>query len=541
MTPWARASLALRLLALDPALGGIAVRARVGPARSHLSTQLNRVLPFPVLRLSPTLGADELDGGIDVTASLGSGTMVQRRGILDRAPTTFIVPMAERLAPLMKTRLCTMLETDPPHIIIAFDEGAEPDEAVADSLIDRLAFHVTLDDVACADLTDIDPAGTLTPVTTPDAVTEEIVTLAVRLGITSLRAPTLALRAARAHAALQKRDTVAEPDVLAAAELVLAPRATVMPQPEPEAPPEEQPEPDAQDSQTDTLNIPDDLLLAAIATALPPDVLSAGSKSSRSSSGSGAGARKLGNRRGRPLPPRGTATSPNARVDLFATLRAAVPWQRLRQAHYPDRTGAIVLPQDLRHKRYLDLSDRLLVFAVDASGSSAISRLAEAKGAIELLLAEAYAKRDQVALIAFRGEDAELLLPPTRSLVQTKRRLADLPGGGATPLAAGMKLGLETSLHAQRKGLSPVLILLTDGRGNIALDGTPNRTQAAEDAQTMAGHVVQAGIETIVIDTSNRPEASLRALAGHLHGRYITLPRADARKLSAAVSSSLDS
>ena len=542
MTPWERAVTALHLLALDPALGGIVLRARVGPARDHLMAQVPRVLSHPITRLHPALAAEELDGGIDVTASLGAGTLVYQRGLLDRGPSTFVLPMAERLSPLLKSRLCAVLETDQPHLILALDEGAEPEEAIDDAMIDRLAFHVSLADVPLSELTDIAPLQSLplADVQTPETAIEEMVALAVRLGITSLRTPYLALRAARTHAALNWRKTLVQDDLMAAAELVLAPRATILPTPE-DAPPEEPANPENSTAQEDTLQLPDDLLLAAIATALPPDVLAGGANTSRASAGSGAGARKVGNRRGRPLPPRGTGgTSAHARVDLFATLRAAVPWQRLRREHYPDRTGAIVLPQDLRHKRYLDLSDRLLVFVVDASGSAAISRLAEAKGAVELLLAEAYAKRDQVALIAFRGNEAELLLPPTRSLVQTKRRLAELPGGGATPLAAGMKLGLETAIQAQRKGLSPVLILLTDGRGNIALDGTPNRAEAAEDASAMARHVLQAEVESIVIDTSNRPEAALRTLAGNLQGRYITLPRADARKLSAAVTASLD-
>lgn len=546
MTPWNRACIALQLLAVDPrGLGGIALRARVGPARDAFTDAL-KTLPMPTVRLHPSLSTDALDGGVDVASSLSTGTMVMQRGLLDRAATAFVLPMAERAAPLLATRLSALLDTDMDHLIIALDEGAEPDEVLSPALLDRVAFHVSLEDVARSDLTPMAPVSRINvhDIAIPDNAMDEIVTLAVRLGIHSLRAPTLALRAARAHAALELRTEITREDLLVAAELVLAPRATIMPEQQQEHPEEQAPEqPEEQQPDTgrnDDFTLPDDILLAAIQTALPPDILAGKTTGSRSSSGSGAGARRIGNRRGRPLPPRnGTNTAANARVDLFSTLRAAVPWQKLRRAQYPNKTGAIVLPQDLRHKRYLDLSDRLLIFAVDASGSSAISRLAEAKGAVELLLAEAYAKRDQVALIAFRGDDAETLLPPTRSLVQTKRRLADLPGGGATPLAAGLKRGLETALLARQKGLNPILIMLTDGRGNIALDGTANRPLAAEDATKMAQSISAKNIDSIVIDTSNRPERSLKALAETLRGRYVTLPRADARKLSDAVSASL--
>ena len=186
------------------------------------------------------------------------------------------------------------------------------------------------------------------------------------------------------------------------------------------------------------------------------------------------------------------------------------------------------------------MSDRLLVFAVDASGSAALARLAEAKGAVELLLAEAYARRDHVALISFRGDNAEVLLPPTRSLVQTKRRLAELPGGGGTPLAQGLKCSLETAMTSRRKGLSPLIIVLTDGRSNVALDGSANRTQAAADVQSVARHIAQAKIDCIVIDTGRRPETALRDLALSLRGHYVSLPRADARSLSSAISQTLE-
>ena len=111
------------------------------------------------------------------------------------------------------------------------------------------------------------------------------------------------------------------------------------------------------------------------------------------------------------------------------------------------------------------------IFVVDASGSAALHRLAEAKGAVELLLADCYIRRDQVALIAFRGSAAELLLPPTRSLARAKRSLAGLPGGGGTPLAAGLDAAFALSDSIRRKGQTPTVIVLTDGRANIARDG----------------------------------------------------------------------
>ncbi|MEO1152776.1 MAG: VWA domain-containing protein, partial [Pseudomonadota bacterium] len=191
-------------------------------------------------------------------------------------------------------------------------------------------------------------------------------------------------------------------------------------------------------------------------------------------------------------------------------------------------------------RRYEEKSDRLLVFAVDASGSAAMARLAEAKGAVELLLAEAYARRDHVALVAFRGTEAELLLPPTRSLVQTKRRLAALPGGGGTPLAAGIETGMEIARRGRDHGMTPTLVLLTDGRANIALDGSANRQTAGDDAQRLARLCASQGMPGLVIDTSLRPQSALAALAQTMDAPYIALPRADAHRLSAAVSDRLD-
>ena len=198
---------------------------------------------------------------------------------------------------------------------------------------------------------------------------------------------------------------------------------------------------------------------------------------------------------------------------------------------------ARIRQSDLHVKRFEDSSDRLIIFAVDASGSAAINRLAEAKGAIELLLGEAYARRDHVALVSFRGAAAEVLLPPTRSLVQTKRRLAALPGGGGTPLAAGLEAALEVAMNAQRRGMTPKVCILTDGRANVDRSGAADRVQAMEDAETMSRYYVSNGISAIVIDTGNRPEPKLKHLADALRAPYLAMPRADAQRLSRAVSS----
>jgi magnesium chelatase subunit D len=206
-----------------------------------------------------------------------------------------------------------------------------------------------------------------------------------------------------------------------------------------------------------------------------------------------------------------------------------------------DRAGGLqIRPADIRTKRYRETSDRLLVFIVDASGSAAMTRLAEAKGAVELLLAEAYARRDHVALVAFRGHGADLLLPPTRSLVQTKRRLAQLPGGGGTPLAAGLRTAMEVAQQAQGRGMTPTLALLTDGRANIALDGSADRVRAAADADLLARSVRARGTPALVIDMAPRPQPPLRALADTMAAPYIALPRADARQLSSAVAAALE-
>lgn len=558
---WQRVNLALACLALDPAaMGGIWLRARVGPVRDRVQKGLETALQGHILRrLHPGVGDDALFGGVDLSATLAEGRVVRTRGILG-TPSVLIMPMAERVKSGLAARLAAALDAQNGLSLIALDEGADADETLPSALADRLAIHLDLAEQGLSDAPDLalDPvalaeARALLPrVTLPDSAIAELCEVAARLGVTSLRAPLLALAVARASAALSGEDRVETADLTLAVELVLAPRATQFPQSEPDSAPEEAPEPDQPDTPEDQPDDVDDkdradmppaeLLLEAAKAMLPPDLLarlSAGRAVRASQSASGTGAAKKGNHRGRPLPSRAGRPGGDARVDLVATLRAAAPWQPMRRQMTGQQDRLHIRMSDIRLRQFEETSDRAIIFVVDASGSAALARLGEAKGAIELLLSEAYARRDHVALVAFRGETAEVLLPPTRSLVQTKRRLSQLPGGGGTPLAAGLKAALELALFTQGKGMTPSIALLTDGRANVDLAGMANRAQAAEDATAMARAIRARGWPGIVIDTGLRPTRGLDALARDLGMPYLPLPRADARSLSAAVDASL--
>jgi len=172
---------------------------------------------------------------------------------------------------------------------------------------------------------------------------------------------------------------------------------------------------------------------------------------------------------------------------------------------------------------------------VDASGSAALHRLAEAKGAVELLLADCYVRRDQVALIAFRGREAELLLPPTRSLVRAKRNIAALPGGGGTPLASAIDAAALLAEQVQRRGGTPGLVFLTDGRANVARDGTQGRERANAEALAAAPRLRLLQAPTLLIDTSPRPNPAAAQLAAAMGASYLPMPHAEARRLRDAV------
>jgi magnesium chelatase subunit D len=230
------------------------------------------------------------------------------------------------------------------------------------------------------------------------------------------------------------------------------------------------------------------------------------------------------------------------RLSLIATLRTAAPWQAVRRrADDTEGRGAriVVHREDFRVRRLKQRTETTAIFVVDASGSAALHRLAEAKGAVELLLSECYGRRDRVALVAFRGRTTDLLLPPTRSLARAKRCLASLPGGGGTPLAAGLDAAVALADAVRRKGQTPVVVLLTDGRANIARDGAPGRSKAMADALVAARGLRAAAVTSVLVDTSPKPQEGARKIADEMRASYLPWPYAGSALLSAAVKASL--
>ncbi|MEM8879044.1 MAG: magnesium chelatase subunit D [Pseudomonadota bacterium] len=549
---WYLAERALVCLALGGAdLGGLHLRARVGPVRDRFTNALEKYAG-PFRRLTPDIGDEALFGGIDVAASLSAGTVVETQGLLQSAGG-LVLPMAERARPALAARLANALDMHAGLMLVAIDEGVD-DETLAPTLAERLGLALDLGGLALSDAPPfdietghLDLARAASP-TVPEGAIQTLAIAAATLGVRSLRAPVLALRAAALLSAWDGRDTIGSDALTEAVALVLAPRATQLPGTDAEEtddkqdPPNLEPDDQVRDENDGRNTLPNEVVLEAVRAMLPENFLDrmiARSAVRKAAAGSGAGDRRRSNRRGRPLPARQGTADREARIDLIATLRVAAPWQRVRKLENPGRGGLHIDRSDLRIRQYEERSDRAIIFTVDASGSAALARLAEAKGAIEILLAQAYARRDYVALIAFRGAGAELLLPPTRSLVQTKRRLAALPGGGGTPLASGLREAFTLALNLRGRGMTPTVALLTDGRANVTLEGTGGRAKAQEEAEGFARQIMRHEIPAVVIDTGLRPTGGLAQFAAVMGAGYLALPRADAERLARAVSGSM--
>jgi magnesium chelatase subunit D len=436
--------------------------------------------------------------------------------------------------------------------VIAFDEGATPEEQLPAMLAERFAFHVDLNGIGHrglalpqADAAAIAGArrrlGAVAPA--EDGIVEALVRAAAAYGIVSVVAPLLALRAARASAALAGRDHVTTDDAVLAARLVLAPRALALPPEEDSAQEAPPPQPDShstepqQDGDGDndeglSTKALEDMISEAVQAALPPGLLEqlrqGGLTRHPPSRRDGTGALQGSPLRGRPIGSRMGALRNGSRLALIDTLRAAAPWQPVRRAANLSTKRVDVRPEDFRIRKFAQRRESSIIFCVDASGSAAFHRLAEAKGAVELLLGEAYVARTHAALVAFRGTGAELLLPPSRSLTRAKTLLSTLPGGGGTPLAAGIEMAVLAALGEKAKGRAPLIVFLTDGQANIASDGQAARPRAFEDALQSARRLAAHSLPAAFVDTSPRVREEGPLLAAAMRARYLALPRVEA-------------
>ena len=588
-------NLVAALFAVDPCgLGGVALRASAGQQRDEWLALLKNLLPVntPQRRIPLNINDSALLGGLDLGATLSAGRPVAQRGVLAHANNGVVVlAMAERVSRGVAARLAAVLDTQEVAIqrdglalksparlgVVALDEGMDDDEQVPAALLDRLAFLVRLkpaspDDEVCEwTAANIVQAKALLPnVKASTGSVEALCAAALALGVYSLRAPLFALKAARCAAALDGVLEVTELHAALAARLVLAPRATQMPPAQADGDDTPQPEPDEQQSakqekkQNDMQDQPEaplndeqdisnsealtDNVLAAAHAAIPAGLLAALQVSqaakARAQAAGRSGAAQKSPTRGRPMGAKRGEPRGGSRLNVIETLRAAAPWQKLRQLQHDRQHLTLeeapykrihVRREDFHVTRYKQVGQTTTVFVVDASGSSALHRLAEAKGAVELLLADCYVRRDRVAVLAFRGKTAELLLPPTRSLARAKRSLAGLPGGGGTPLASAIDAARELADQISRRGETPIVVLLTDGRGNIARDGSPGRAKASEDATSAARQIRLAGITTLLLDTSPQPQAAAQALAKEMGASYVPLPHAGAQTVSRVV------
>jgi magnesium chelatase subunit D len=227
-------------------------------------------------------------------------------------------------------------------------------------------------------------------------------------------------------------------------------------------------------------------------------------------------------------------------IAFDATLRAAAPFQTRRQDQL-DRVALAIQPEDLQRKVRVRKASNLILFVVDASWSMAVAeRMSATKGAILSLLTDAYQRRDRVGLVVFQKDRAVTILPPTNSIQLAQRALADIPVGGKTPLSAGLHLAHET-IHQERilhPEVMPLMILLTDGAGNVSMSELPPQ----EEAHRMAETIREAGIHSLVINMEHAAfdQGLARALAERLGSPCYTLHELRAEHLYRAVRRELE-
>lgn len=551
----------------DRLLGGIDFARTLATGRRHVSTGLLAQADGGVLYVDD-INLLNVETAAHIAHALDSRRVsLEREGLSEVHPADFTLvgsynPVEGEPCSLLRDRVGLIVDS---RAKCATDERAEIIDRNIRFQKDPIDFVESFSLETAEIRSIIEEARACLPrVRVSKARMRQMVHAAKALGVEGNRADVFAVRAARASAVLAGRDAVSEDDLVAAIEFVLAPRATKFPaagkEAQQQAPEEEQatgqPQSqkddesrgsDNQDAGSESNADPvEDLIIQAIDTSVPKNLLSDARPAARSS-GAGKRVNASAARRGRYS--RSTARQTrDARVAIDATLRAAALSQSLRQPPVELRSSSSfcgeavravapgcrvkIKPDDLRFKQFKHRSGILFIFAVDASGSMAVNRMSQAKGALTRLLAQAYLHRDKVALISFRGTRAEVMLAPTRSVELAKRIVDALPAGGGTPLSAGIVKSIELARLARAQEIPrAMLVLFTDGRANVGLSKA--EISVNQELRQLGRALRSEEITSVVVDTKSRfvSTGEGQALAQMLDARYLYLPRADSAAL----------